>query len=142
MSQGRKIFVQVNLFLYKLSNGKLGGRLRESTVLLLTTTGRKTGLQRTTPLRYLKHGDTIMVAASNWGEEEHPAWYKNLQANPVAKVQDMNEHFTVRAEDAPSELHDELYARFIKADYRFADYPHTLKRVIPIVFLHRQADSG
>ncbi|MEO8607765.1 MAG: nitroreductase/quinone reductase family protein [Chloroflexota bacterium] len=139
MSQGRKVFVQFNLFLYKLTNGKLGGRLRESTVLLLTTTGRKTGLPRTTPLRFLRHGDDYMIAASNWGEEDLPAWYKNLQANPIATVQDMDRHFTVRAEEAPAELYDALYERFIQADHRFAAYPHTIKRVVPIVFLRPQA---
>ena len=100
MSQSRKRFVHFNLFLYKLTNGKLGGRLRESTVLLLTTTGRKTGQPRTTPLRYLRHENVLMVAASNWGEEEHPAWYKNLQDNPIATIQNMDQHFTVRAEDS------------------------------------------
>jgi deazaflavin-dependent oxidoreductase (nitroreductase family) len=138
MSQGQKLFVKTNLFLYKLTNGKLGGRLGTSTVLLLTTTGRKTGKERTTPLRYLKHGDAFAVAASNWGKEDHPAWYKNLQANPVAKIQDMDQHFTVRAEETPAAEYDALYQRFIQADHRFADYPKTAKRKIPLVLLFPQ----
>ncbi|MBZ0290167.1 MAG: nitroreductase family deazaflavin-dependent oxidoreductase [Anaerolineae bacterium] len=138
MRHGQKLFVRLHLFFYKLSGGVLGGRLGTSTVLLLTTTGRKSGQPRATPLRYLRHGDDYMVAASNWGQEDPPAWYKNLQANPVAHIQVMNQHFTVYAEDAPDELHDELYPRFIQADFRFADYPNTANRVIPIVLLRPQ----
>jgi deazaflavin-dependent oxidoreductase (nitroreductase family) len=138
MSQGRKRFVQLNIFFYKLTGGILGGHLGSSTVLLLTTTGRKTGQPRTTPLRFLRHGDDYMIAASNWGQEDPPAWYKNLQANAVAHIQVMNQHFTVYAEDAPADIHDSLYAQFVKADYRFADYPKTANRVIPIVLLQSQ----
>jgi deazaflavin-dependent oxidoreductase (nitroreductase family) len=136
MAQGRNLFVKANLFFYKLTGGILGGHLGSSTVLLLTTTGRKSGQPRTTPLRFLRHGDDYMIAASNWGQEDPPAWYKNLQANTRATIQVMNQHFTVRAEDAPPELHAELYARFIQADYRFADYPKTANRAIPIVLLY------
>src|SRR5688572_28004916 len=106
MSQSRKWFVQLNIFFYRLTGGVLGGRLGKSTVLLLTTTGRKTGKPRTTSLRFLRHGEANVVAASNWGQEELPDWFKNLQANPAASIQEMNQHIKVRAEVAPDDLHD------------------------------------
>jgi F420H(2)-dependent quinone reductase len=125
--------------MYKLSNGKLGGRLRESTVLLLMTTGRKTGQPRTTPLRYLKHDNDFVIAASNWGQENPPAWYFNLKANPDVTIQDLGQHFKVKAEEiADDTLYAELYPRFIAADSRFADYPKTAKRKIPLILLHVQ----
>jgi F420H(2)-dependent quinone reductase len=140
MSLLQKIIPKLNIFMYKLSNGKLGGRLRESTVLLLFTKGRKTGKDRTTPLRFLKHGSDFVIAASNWGQENPPAWYFNLKANPNIAIQDMDQHFNVTAEEVIDEaLYNELYPRFIKADPRFADYPKTAKRKIPLILLHVQA---
>ena len=139
MSLLQKIFPKVNVFMYKLSNGKLGGRRRESTVLLLFTKGRKTGKARTTPLRFLKHGDDFVIAASNWGQENPPAWYFNLKANPSIAIQDMDQHFKVKAEEVTHDaLYEELYPRFIKADPRFADYPKTAKRKIPLILLKPQ----
>jgi F420H(2)-dependent quinone reductase len=139
MSLFKKIFPKVNVLLYKLTNGKLGGRMRESTVLLLFTKGRKTGKERTTPLRFLKHGSDFVIAGSNWGQENPPAWYFNLKANPNIAMQDMDQHFKVTAEEVIDEaLYNELYPRFIAADSRFAEYPKTAKRKIPLILLHVQ----
>jgi deazaflavin-dependent oxidoreductase (nitroreductase family) len=138
MSLLKKLFPRVHVFMYRLSNGKLGGRRKESKVLLLSTIGRKTGKERVTPLRYIKHGDDFVIAASNWGQENPPAWYFNLKANPNIQIQDMDQHIKVKAEEAGDDLHAELYPRFVKADSRFADYPTTAKRQIPLILLHPQ----
>jgi F420H(2)-dependent quinone reductase len=135
----KKLFVQLHMFFYKLSGGALGGKRAKSRVLLLTTTGRKTGKERTTPLRYIQNGDAMMIAASNWGQPEPPAWFKNLQANPTVKLQVMDKHMTASTEIVTDARHAALYQQFIEADYRFADYPKTAGRVIPIVMLHPQA---
>jgi F420H(2)-dependent quinone reductase len=139
MSLMKTLFPKFNTFLYRLTNGKLGGRMRESTVLLLFTKGRKTGKERTTPLRYIKHGNDFVIAASNWGQEKPPAWYFNLKANPNVTIQDMDQTFKVTAEEASDALHAEIYPRFIQADPRFAEYPKTAKRQIPLILLHPQS---
>src|SRR3954467_177560 len=110
------LFVRLNIFFYRLTGGVLGGKLGSSTVLLLTTTGRKTGQPRTTPLRYLRHGSDYMVVASNYGKEKPPAWFYNLQANPTVNIQVMGKHMTVRAEMASDDEHPALYQQFIEAD--------------------------
>jgi F420H(2)-dependent quinone reductase len=135
----KKVFVQLHMFLYRLSGGALGGKRGKSRVLLLTTTGRKTGKQRTTPLRYIARGDAYMIAASNWGQPEPPAWFKNMQANPTVQIQVMDKTMTARMEIASAEQHDTLYQQFIEADFRFADYPKTARRIIPVIILHPQS---
>jgi deazaflavin-dependent oxidoreductase (nitroreductase family) len=133
-----KLFVWLNIFFYRLTGGVLGGQLGTSTVLLLTTTGRKTGKSRTVPLRYLRHADAYMIAASNWGQEKPPAWFFNLQANPIVNIQVMGKRMTARAEIAPDDQHAALYQQFMDADKRFIDYPKTARRTIAIVILHPQ----
>jgi F420H(2)-dependent quinone reductase len=132
------LFPKLNVLLYRLTNGTLGGRGRRVTLLLLFTQGRKTGKERTTPLLYIKHGDAFVVAASNWGQEHSPAWYLNLKANPNVVIQDMDQRIKVRAEEVDDALHAEIYSRFIEAEPRFAEYRKTAKRKIPLMILHPQ----
>ncbi len=81
-------FVKVHVALYRAGGGRVGGRLRKGVpVLLLTTTGRKTGRRRTTPLLYVEEGDRYVVVASAGGAPSHPAWYLNLRSNPAATIQ-------------------------------------------------------
>ena len=134
-----RLFVRSHLALYRLTGGILGGSAGSSThVLLLTTTGRKSGQPRTIPIRYLPHDSGYMIAASNWGKPQPPAWFLNLQANPTVTIQVMNKRMTARAEIASAAERDALYPQFIAADHRFANYPVTSGRAIPIVFLHPQ----
>lgn len=138
MSRFNKVFTRLNVWFYRVTRGLIGGRLGSAAVLLLTTTGRKTSKQRTTPLRYLRHGDAYMIAASNWGQLQPSAWFFNLQANPVAAIQVMGKRMTVRAEAADDTQHDALYQKFIEADHRFVDYPKNAHRTIPIMLLYPQ----
>ena len=70
---------------YRLTGGKVGGKIGKAPVLLLTTTGRKSGQPRTQPLLYTRAGDGYAVIASKGGAPQHPLWYSNLQANPITK---------------------------------------------------------
>lgn len=134
-----KIFIALNIFFYRLTGGVLGGKMGTSTVLLLTTTGRKTGKQRTVPLRYLRHDDGYMIVASNWGMEKPPAWYNNLKANPTVNIQVMGKRMTARAEIASDAQRPPLYQEFINADPRFIEYEKTAKpRTIDVILLHPQ----
>ncbi len=135
-----KIFIALNIFFYRLTGGILGGKMGDSTVLLLTTIGRKTGKQRTTPLRYLTHDTGYMIVASNWGMEKPPAWFNNLQANPTVNIQVMGKRMTARAEIASDAQRPALYQQFIAADPRFIEYEKTAApRTIPVILLNPQS---
>src|SRR6185312_15901642 len=77
---------KLNVPLYRLSGGRVGGKVGKAPVLLLTTTGRKSGQQRTAPVVYLAHGPNVVLIDTNAGNERLPAWSLNLSAKPEAKV--------------------------------------------------------
>ena len=109
-------------------------------LLLLTTTGAKSGRTLTAPLAYHRDGDRYVVAASKGGAPTHPGWYHNLLANPDATVEVGTEKFRVRAKPlAKGPERDRLYAEHARRmpDLGFAGYPQKTKRVIPVVVLER-----
>lgn len=136
-----RLFIQLHIALYRLTGGILGGNLVVARILLLTTIGRRSGQPRTTPLRFLPYGDSYLIAASNWGKPNPPAWFYNIGANPTVTIQVMGRRMTARAEVAPDALHDELYPRFVAADRSFERYPVTGGRTIPVVILRPVAES-
>ena len=96
-----KVLGTLHRWLYRASGGKLGKTFFGSPILLLTTTGRKSGRPRTNPLLYTDAGDNAyMVIASKGGADQHPLWYLNLQANPLAKVTIGRQTLPVRARTA------------------------------------------
>ncbi len=97
---GFRILGGVHRRVYRLTGGKLGGRLGSMPVLLLTTIGRKSGRPHTQPLTYTQSGDGYAVIASKGGAPQHPLWYLNLRANPLADVTVGRETRKVRARDA------------------------------------------
>ena len=112
-----------------------GGRLAGSRVLLLTTTGRRTGLERTSPLMYLEEGDAYVVAASMGGAPRHPGWFHNLQANPSVTVQVGALATQRRARVIEGAERDELWQRFVTTQPRFEQYQEKTDRTIPVVAL-------
>ena len=133
-------FVKVHVALYRASRGRLGGQLRKGApVLLLTTTGRKTGRQRTTPLLYLREDDRHVVVASAGGALSHPAWYLNLRSNPAATVQVGARKLAVRAETAGPEERARLWPRLTQMWPQYDDYQAKTAREIPLVILARSA---
>jgi F420H(2)-dependent quinone reductase len=82
-----KVIGTLHRLLYRCSSGRMGTTLRGAPVLLLTTTGRNSGQERTWPICYLRAGDEIVVVASGGGAMRHPAWYLNLRTNPRVSVQ-------------------------------------------------------
>src|SRR5713226_632694 len=94
---------------YRLTGGKVGGKLGKMPMLLLTTTGRKSGQPRTQPLSYTQAGDGYAVIASKGGAATDPLWYQNLKANPLAEVTVGSETRKVRARDAEGEERERLW---------------------------------
>jgi len=129
-------FVKVHVALYRASRGRLGGRLRKGApVLLLMTTGRKTGKRRTTPLLYAEDGGRYVVVASAGGAPAHPAWYLNLRSNPAATIQVGGRELAVTAETAGPEERARLWPRVTQMWPQYDDYQAKTRREIPVVIL-------
>lgn len=124
-----------NIAEFRSSGGKLGGPFEGAPVLLLTTTGAKSGQPRTSPMMYLPEGDRIFVFASNEGKDNHPSWYHNLRANPSATVELGTDTFAVTAVEITGAEHDRLYGIQAKRYPGFATYRERTQRVIPVVEL-------
>lgn len=133
-------FVKVHVGLYRASGGRLGARLRKGVpVLLLTTTGRKSGKRRTTPLLYVEEGDRYVVIASAGGAPSHPAWYLNLRSNPAATIQVGGRKLAVTAETAGPEERAGLWPKLTRMWPQYDDYQAKTRREIPVVVLARSA---
>ena len=100
----QRLFIKLHVALYRLSRGRLGGRMSGADVLLLNTVGRKSGRGRTVPLLYIRDGEAYVVVASAAGAPSHPAWYRNLEAQPEVTIQIKGETVHVTAETAGSWL--------------------------------------
>ena len=132
---------KTHLFWYRLTGGMIGASIVGRRHLLLTTTGRKTGVQRTTPLMYLADGENLVVIASNGGNPRHPAWWLNLEKNPQAEVQVKNEKKRVTAEEATGEERERLWRAVVEVYAGYEDYRKTAEREIPVVILRPEGES-
>ena len=122
---------------FRANGGVVPGRWAERPLLLLTTTGVRTGMPRTTPLIYTSDGDRLVVIASKGGEPTNPDWYHNLLAHPEATVEVGDEAFPVRAEVAEGAERRRLFDQQAAQMPFFADYERTTPRTIPVVVLTR-----
>jgi len=122
---------------FRSNDGKLSGPMEGAPLLLLTTTGAKSGRKHTTPVAYLRDGDRIAVFGSKAGAPTHPAWYHNLIANPTVTVELPGEQFEARAVVTDGEERERLFARQKSAMPGFADYERKTTRVIPVIALER-----
>jgi len=112
--------------------------LKGSTVLLLTTTGRKTGNESTTPLIYTLDGDNPVIVASKGGAPEHPGWYRNLSKNPEVELQVKDEVFPARARTAEGEEREQLWKLAAQQWPDYDAYQTRTDREIPVVVLERE----
>lgn len=121
-------------WLYKKTGGTLGGTfLQGAPVALLTTTGRKTGQPRVSPLLYLREGHRVVLAASKAGTIHNPMWYLNLKANPRVSVQIRNEVLELTARDATEDERQHYWPKLVEMYSSFDDYQSWTDRVIPVV---------
>ena len=122
---------------FRASGGRLGGGFAGAPMLLLHTTGAKSGKDRVNPLAYQQDGDRLVVFASKAGAPTNPDWFHNLKANPAVTAEVGTETISVTARVAEGEEHDRLWARQEEIMPGFADYEHKAGRVIPVVVLER-----
>ncbi len=123
---------------FRENGGKVGGNFANAHMLILTSTGAKSGKPRTNPLVYLPDGDDMVIIASKGGAPTNPAWYHNLRAHPEATVEVGTDTVKVTAEEVTGAERDELYARQAAIMPGFADYEKKTSRKIPVVRLKRK----
>jgi F420H(2)-dependent quinone reductase len=130
-----KVFMALHVWLYRLSGGRLGGTMRGFKVLLLTTTGRKSGKTYTTPLGLFNHERGYLVVASNAGQPANPAWYYNLKSNPQATVQVLDQVIPTTAEVLSGDARAQAWRQVITTAPAYADYEKQTTREIPLILL-------
>jgi deazaflavin-dependent oxidoreductase (nitroreductase family) len=131
------LFGQEHVDRYRATDGEEGHDWRGAKVLLLTTTGRRSGEQRTNPLIYGRDGDRYMVVASKGGSPTPPAWYLNLSENPEVEVQVKGERFKARARTAGADEKPGLWKTMVGEWPDYDAYQEQTKREIPVVVLER-----
>ncbi|MFC8097229.1 nitroreductase/quinone reductase family protein [Streptomyces sp. NPDC057363] len=127
---------------FRANEGKVGGPFEGGDLLLLTTTGARSGVSRTTPLGYVRHGDSLLVVGSNLGGPRHPGWYHNLLARPVVQVEVGTRSFDALAVPAEGDRRGELFAHVVRAEPGYGDYQAGTSRVLPVVVLERAEPDG
>jgi deazaflavin-dependent oxidoreductase (nitroreductase family) len=128
-------FWHVHRCVYRVSGGRIGGRIVGMPVLMLTTKGRKSGEPRTSVLTYLPKGRSAVVFASNAGEPKHPAWWMNLVADPHAQVQIGSAVTPMIAREADGEERRRLWEELLRVNDSYAEYERRTTRRIPVVVL-------
>ena len=125
----------IHTFIYRSTNGAIGGTIVNCPVLLLTTKGRKTNKQRTVPLLYLADGGNLVLVASNGGATKDPTWWLNLQSNPEAQIQVKGVKRRVKAEKGSAEEKRRLWPLLTEMYRGYERYQEITSRDIPIVIL-------
>ncbi|XRQ16604.1 nitroreductase family deazaflavin-dependent oxidoreductase [Actinomadura welshii] len=131
------LFGEEHVARYRETDGDVGHEWQGTVTLLLTTTGRRTGKERTTPLIYQPEGDAYVVVASKGGADDNPLWYENLQADPEVKVQVKGDKFTARARTATPEEKPALWRKMAAVWPAYDEYQQQTTRNIPVVVLER-----
>ncbi|MGW0251461.1 nitroreductase family deazaflavin-dependent oxidoreductase [Nocardia goodfellowii] len=135
---GERLFVGLNAFLYRISGGKVLGKIQGAPVLLLTTIGRKTGKARTSPLLYLRDGERYLIVGSHAGAQADPAWVHNLRAKPEAEIEIGKETIPVRAVELSAAESAPLWPRLDAMYAGYADYRTKTDRTFPVFALTRR----
>lgn len=124
---------------FRANDGKVGGMFANMNLLLLHTTGAKSGLPRINPVAYLSDGERLAVFASKAGAPTNPDWYHNIVANPEVTVEVGTERFPAQATIAEEPKRTQLYEKMASINPGFAEYQHKTTRIIPVIILTRRS---
>ena len=124
---------------FRANDGKVGGQFEGANLLLLTTTGAKSGQPRVSPLAYFRVDDKLLILGSFAGADVNPAWVHNLRANPSAHIEIGNESSDVTARELPLAERDDLFGKITAVAPGFAEYQAKTTRIIPVFELQPQA---
>ncbi|MEV0124883.1 nitroreductase/quinone reductase family protein [Streptomyces sp. NPDC050703] len=127
---------------FRANGGKVGGPFEGAELLLLTTTGAKSGKEHTTPLGFVRDSGLLLIVGSNLGAPHHPDWYHNVLAHPIVRVELGAEEFQAVAVPAEGERRDLLFGRVVAAEPGYADYQARTTRVLPVIALERPAHEA
>ena len=133
----RKVFNAAVVKEFRENAGKVGGRYEGRPVVIITTTGAKSGRKYEIPLVYLQDGDRRFIFASKGGSPTNPDWYHNLVANPGVTVEVGTERYEATAVVITGEERDRLYAKQVETTPIFGEYQQKTSRVIPVIALER-----
>jgi len=131
----KKLLVSFHRGLFQLSGGRLGTATSDREFLLLTTRGRVSGQERTIPIFFFRDRRRSIIIASNWGSQQHPQWWLNLQADPHARVQIGKQNIEVVASQADGEERARLWTEVTRRHKEFLTYQQGTTRTIPVVIL-------
>lgn len=131
------LFGQEHVQRYRETDGEEGHDWQGTTVLILTTRGRKSGEERPTPLIYQEHDGDYLIVASKGGAPEPPAWYLNLEADPEVEVQVKADKFKARARTATADEKPQMWKKMTAAWPQYDEYQEKTDREIPVVVLER-----
>jgi deazaflavin-dependent oxidoreductase (nitroreductase family) len=138
-SDDDQLFNQEHVRVYRETGGERGYHWRGTTILLLTTRGRRSGEQRTTPLIHRTDDERYVIVASKGGAPEHPGWFENLQAEPNAEIEVKSQLIPVTASVAEGEERARLWALMSEVWSAYDDYQAKTAREIPVVILTPRA---
>ncbi|MEO8610699.1 MAG: nitroreductase family deazaflavin-dependent oxidoreductase [Chloroflexota bacterium] len=124
---------------FRTNKGKVGGQFADATLLLLHTTGAKSGLERVNPMVYFMDGDRYVVIASKGGADTNPDWFTNLVAHPDVSVEAGTEEFPATAAVPSEPERTQLYEKMESVRPGFTEYKHKTARIIPVVTLTRKS---
>jgi len=130
-----RLFYALHRAIYRLSGGRIFIRSLGCPVILLTTTGRKSGQPRTAPIFGFREGQSIVVVPSNAGREHDPSWYLNLRANPQAQIQVGRETWRVRAREATAQERERLWPFLVSQYGGYQVYRERTDRQFPVLIL-------
>ena len=130
-----KLFINLHTFFYKLTGGRFGSQMGDYKIMLLTTKGRKSGVEYTTPLGYFDHQDGYLIIASNGGMDNHPDWYFNLKSDPQVSIQIKDQAMTARAEILNTKTRTPIWERVVAEAPQYGNYEGRTDRLIPVVWL-------
>lgn len=131
-----KLFLGLHVWMYRISNGKLGGKMLGFKVLILTTKGRRSGKIIHTPLGYFERDGGYYIVASNAGSDKNPGWYHNIKANPGEVLIQVNERKSqVTPQIVTGQQRREAYDWIASLAPNYAEYEKSTKREIPLVHL-------
>jgi F420H(2)-dependent quinone reductase len=134
-----KLVARIQVVLFRSTNGKFMASMRNMPILLLSTVGRKTGKSHTTPLMYLRDGESYVIIASNNGRDTYPGWYYNLKASPQVEIEIPGRRLQVTASVATPVEQDRLWPILVAKAPFYDDYRKQTARHIPMLMLKPRA---
>ncbi len=137
-----KAFTAFNAWLLRITRGRLGSKLGRQTVLLLHTLGSRSGQERVTPIAYFQYEGGYLIVASNWGREQHAAWYWNLKHTPRARLEINGKSISVLSHEAQGEEYQRLWDYVTRRHPPYLDYQKMTSRRIPVMVFEPLEDAG